>query len=101
MGSSLLGPFEKEGPVRRVERFLHSAGALPETYDVSFGVLEVGCEAHVSNWLFLRRSFAPNFFPVLHCGPIIGRATCKTVFLDSVVLFANPPFVATGYVALL
>src|SRR5438093_3718870 len=32
---------------------LHAAGALPESDDVSFGVLEVGCEAHVSDCFFL------------------------------------------------
>src|SRR6266480_1747250 len=37
MGSSLLGPFEKEGPVRlRGMSVLHSAGALPETFVVAF-----------------------------------------------------------------
>src|SRR2546428_598666 len=33
--------------------FLHSAGALPESYDVSFSVLEVSCEAHICYRLLL------------------------------------------------
>src|SRR5436309_2415849 len=85
MGSSLLGPFEKEGPVRRVERFLHSAGALPETYDVSFGVFEVGCEAHVSNWLLLPDHFAAQFLYVLQCSLDVRDVDCDDSVLDFVV----------------
>src|SRR6266550_30423 len=56
MGSSLLGPFEKEGPVRlRGMSVLHSAGALPETYDVSFGVLEVDCDDGVLDFVVAFR----------------------------------------------
>src|SRR5437667_1410082 len=60
MGSSLLGLVKRKRRVRSDawNRVLHSAGALPETYYVSFGVLEVGCEAHVSNWLFLSDHLA-------------------------------------------
>src|SRR2546428_5534268 len=89
MGSSLLGPFEKEGPVRRVERFLHSAGALPETYDVSFGVLEVGCEAHVSNWLFLPHRLAAQFLHVLQCSLNVGDVDCDDGVLDFAVSFCQ------------
>ena len=40
------------------DRVLHVARALPESDDVSFGVFEVSCEAHVRYWLFLLNGFA-------------------------------------------
>ncbi len=52
IGFSSVSLDEKEG-ADKLELFLHAAGALPESDDVSFRVLEVGCEAHVSNWFFL------------------------------------------------
>src|SRR2546430_12597892 len=54
----------------------HSAGALPETYDVSFGVFEVGCEAHVSNWLLLPDHFAAQFLYVLQCSLDVRDVDC-------------------------
>src|SRR6266571_1317605 len=101
MGSSLLGPFEKEGPVRRVERFLHSAGALPETYDVSFGVLEVGCEAHVGNWLFLPHRLAAQFLHVLQCSLNVSNVDCDDSVLDFVVAFRQPTVDGSGRCRLL
>ncbi len=44
---------EKKGPVDYWIDFLHSTSTLLEAYDVSFSVLEVGCEAYVSNRLLV------------------------------------------------
>src|SRR5467141_2919237 len=85
MGSSLLGPFKKKGLVRLVDLVLHSAGALPETYDVSFGVLEVGCEAHVSNWLFLADHLAAQLLNILQCRFDVWNIYCNYCVLDLVV----------------
>ena len=48
-----VGPDEKIVGPTNDDSHLHAAGALPESDDVSFGVLEVGCEAHVSDCFFL------------------------------------------------
>src|SRR5207244_7144670 len=97
MSSSLLGPFEKEGPVRlRGMSVLHSAGALPETYDVSFGVLEVGCEAHVSNWLFLPHRLAAQFLHVLQCSLNVSNIDCDDSVLDFVVAFCQSAVDGSG-----
>src|SRR5438876_2308463 len=68
---------------------LHSTGALPETYDVSFGVLEVGCEAHVGNWLFLSYCFAAQFLYILQCSLNVSNVDCDDSVLDFVVAFCQ------------
>src|SRR5207247_7133506 len=86
MGCSLLGPFEKKGPVRlRGMSVLHSTGALPETYDVSFGVLEVGCEAHVGNWLFLPHRLPAQFLYILQCSVNVSNVDRDDGVLDFAV----------------
>ena len=50
---SLSASSRKRSPGDYWTGFLHSTSALPEAYDVSFSVLEVGCEAHVGNRLLV------------------------------------------------
>src|SRR5437867_13184085 len=53
----MVGRIERESGLTAVGLRLHSSG-LPEADDVAFGVFEVGCEAHVRDWLFLLDSLA-------------------------------------------
>ena len=74
---------EGSGPTRGI--LLHFASALPETYDVSFGVLEVGCEAHVGNWLFLADYLAAQLLNILQCRFDVWNIYCNYCAFDLVV----------------
>src|SRR6266571_7010449 len=69
------------GPADPLGICLRAACALPEAYDVSFRVLEVGCEAHVSNWLFLPDHLAAQLLNVLQ-----RRLNVRNVYRDNRVL---------------
>src|SRR5437879_4910611 len=66
---------------------LRSTCGLPATYDYTFGVLEVGCEAHVGNWLLLSDHLAAQLLYVLQCSLDVSNVDCDDCVLDFAVSF--------------
>src|SRR6266571_5275484 len=90
-GKLNLTRFEKRKRVRADKRDvgLHATGALPEAYDVSFGVFEVGCEAHVYHGLFLLDYLASELLDALQGRVYVRDVYCDHCVLDGVLSFRH------------
>src|SRR5947208_8897876 len=95
------------GPADPLGICLRAACALAEAYDVSFRVFEVGCEAHVSNWLLLLNDLATQLLNVLQRRLNVRNVYCNDGVLDLIValchsavdgsrLLAHPGLVVSG-----
>src|SRR5213080_2640343 len=84
------------GPADPLGICLHATCALPEAYDVSFRVLEVGCEAHVSNWLLLLDHLAAQLLNVLQRCIDVGNIDRNDGVLDLVVALCHSAVDGSG-----